>query len=63
MHVLQGEGIRGYDILMHNFRAGTNSSKEMVELLKEISAAEETYAKMLQKVGKTYSHVADSAVG
>ena len=59
----QGDGLKGYDILLHNHKASTNASKELMDYLKDRAAVEEAYVKALQRMHKTLLQVTEPAVG
>ena len=59
----QGDGLKGYDILLQNHKASATASKELMEYLKDRAAVEETYVKSLQRLHKTLLQVTEPAVG
>lgn len=59
----QGDGLKGYDILLHYHRASTTASKELMDYLKDRAAVEEAYVKSLQRMHKTLLQVTEPAVG
>ena len=59
----QGDGLKGYDILLHNHKASTTASKELMDYLKDRAAVEEAYVKALQRMHKTLLQVTEPAVG
>ena len=61
--LLQGDGLKGYDILLHSHKASASASKELMEYLKDRAAVEEAYVKALQRMHKTLAQVTEPAVG
>ena len=55
--------MKGYDVLMQNFKNGINASKELMEFIKERSLVEESYSKSLHRLHKSMSQVPEANLG
>jgi hypothetical protein len=58
-----GPGNKGFDALLHNYKAGISTSREMNDFIKERVGVEDGYIKGLTKLAKNVASVSSTALG